>query len=61
MPLKKATISIQGIEESCEIKNSDVVAIFTISLKKGKTNLQAWFSDGDNAYTSAYYIEIYLI
>ncbi len=53
-----ANICIQGIKQTKPVKTQDTAAIFTLSLKKGETVLDAWFDDGQKSIASAYYVNI---
>lgn len=54
-----AHISLQGNKKNVEVSENDTSSVFNIKLRKGKTHLEAWFSDSENnAMTSAYYIDV---
>lgn len=59
LPVREAFISIGGELQSKPVTAEDSVSIFDVALKKGQAKLQAWFGDGKNVITSAYFIDVF--
>ena len=58
MKFKKAFIKIGDQEASVDVDNSKQSADFELTLKKGKTELLAWFEMENGEETNAFYINV---
>ena len=55
---REASLCVQGRSLTKAVCGDDSAAVFRVELEKGKTVVQAWFSDGHSAITSAYYVDV---
>ncbi|MFY0653926.1 MAG: arylsulfatase [Cyclobacteriaceae bacterium] len=58
LPVVTAGININEHELSKEVEDSDKTVSFTVELKKGKTQLRAWFAEADEAHFAAQYVMV---
>lgn len=56
LPVVKAGVAIDGQEVSRVIDQEASASSFTLKLKKGKTQLRAWFAEADNKRFAAHYV-----
>lgn len=58
LELKEAVIEIQGKRALSPVIETEDCVTFDLPLSQGPTDLKAWFTDGANYYTAAYYIDV---
>jgi arylsulfatase A-like enzyme len=59
LPIAKARLRIQGQDRSISVAQADQAAVFNLSLKPGRTQLETWFYDAKGAeLCSAYYVYV---
>lgn len=56
LPVVRAGVAIDGQEVSGEVGEQAKEVTFTLKLKKGKTQLRAWFAESDNKHFAAQYV-----
>lgn len=56
--VSKARLTVQGLDKTISVSKNDKAAVFDVSLKKGKTNLQTWFTYGGDKTVGSYYVYI---
>ena len=54
----EAKLQIDDITETIPVRAGDKSAVIKVDLQPGETKLRTWFTDGDGATRSAYYVYI---
>ncbi len=57
-PITEARLSVQGFDQTVDVRKGDKAAVFDVSLKKGQTKLEAWFTFDGSQTIGAYYVYI---
>jgi len=54
----KAQLTVQGVDKTVVVGETDKAAVVTVPLKKGKSRLQTWFTCEDGETIGAYYLYV---